>query len=113
MQLLLSTPGLGRILASVVAAEIEDIERFPNSAKLCAYAGLVATTKASVGQVYHGKMLQGCNKWMRWAMIEAAWVAVGCDSYLGSLYRHHRERGKKANTAISIVARRMCQIIWN
>jgi hypothetical protein len=28
----------------------------------------------------------GCNKWLRWALVEAAWVAVGCDAYFGGLY---------------------------
>ena len=27
--------------------------------------------------------------------------------------RHHRQRGKKANTGILIVARRMCRIVWH
>src|SRR5437763_958329 len=47
-----------------------------------------------------------------WSLVEASWVAIGCSPYFGSLYRQHRARGKKANTAILIVARRMCRIIW-
>jgi hypothetical protein len=49
---------------------------------------------------------------VKWAYIEAAWVAIGCSAYFGGLYRHHRVRGKKANTAITIVARRMCRIVY-
>jgi len=107
-----SIPGLGPILASVIAAEIDGIERFADSAHLCACAGLVPTTHASGGQVYHGGLLWACNKWLRWALIEGAWVAVGCSPYFGALYQRHRARGKKANTAITIVARRMCQIVY-
>ena len=70
------------------------------------------TTHASGGQVYHGRLLQACDKWLRWAFIEAAWVAVGCSPYFGALYRRHRARGKQANTAITIVARRMCPIVF-
>ena len=40
------------------------------------------------------------------------WVAVGCSPYFGALYKEHRARGKKANIAIIIVARRMCRIVW-
>src|SRR5205823_13980260 len=58
-------------------------------------------------------MLPFCNKWLRWAFIEAAWVAVGCSGYFGSFYRRQRARGKKSNTAITIVARRMCRIAWS
>ena len=60
----------------------------------------------------HGPLLYFCNKWLRWALIEASWVAIGCSPYFGALYKQHRARGKKANTAILIVARRMCRIIW-
>jgi transposase len=105
-------PGMGKILASVAASEIDQIERFYRAEKLCAYAGLVPTTYASGGKISHGKLLPWCNKWLRWAFIEAAWVAIGCSPYFGDLYRSHRTRGKKANTAILIVARRMCQIAW-
>jgi transposase len=108
-----SMPGLGKILAAVMASEIDTIERFPSTEKLCAYAGLVPTTHASGGKVSHGKLLPWCNKWLRWALVEAAWVAIGCSPYFGDLYKQHRARGKKANTAIMIVARRMCQIAWS
>jgi hypothetical protein len=57
-------------------------------------------------------MMGQCNKWLKWAFIEAAWIAVGCSSYFGGFYRYHRSRGKQANTAITIVARRMCRIVY-
>jgi transposase len=110
---LLSTlPGLGKVLAAVVAAEIDRIERFSCPKKLLAYAGLVPTTHSSGGKTYNGPLMPMCNKWLRWAFVEAAWVAVGCSSYFGGLYRQHRARGKGANTAIVIVARRMAEIAW-
>lgn len=106
-----SMPGMGPILSAVVAAEIDGIERFDSAAKLCAYAGLIPSTYASGGVVYNGRLLRAANKWLGWALIEAAWVAIGCSGYFGSLYRHHRARGKKANTSITIVARRMITIL--
>src|SRR5438128_3331905 len=78
--------------------------------KLCAYAGLVPTTYGSGGKVHQGHLLKSRNKWLQWAFIEAAWVAVGCSAYFGTIYRSHRAKGKKANVAITIVARRMCRI---
>lgn len=111
--LIQSLPGMGRILAAVAAAEIDGIERFATSAKLCAYAGLIPSTHASGGAVYHGRLVQAANKWLRWAMIEAAWVAIGCSGSLAAFYRGHRLRGKPANTAIIILARRMTKILWH
>jgi len=106
-----SLPGMGKILGAVAAAEIDSIERFGSAAKLCAYAGLVPTTHGSGGKVYQGHLLKSRNKWLQWAF-EAAWVAVGCSAYFGGIYRVHRARGKKANVAITIVARRMCRIAF-
>ena len=111
-QHLLSVPGIGITLAAVIGCEIDQIGRFNSAEKLCAYAGVVPTTHASGGKASHGRLLPFCNKWLRWALVEASWVAIGCSPYFGSLYRQHRARGKKANTAILIVARRMCRIIW-
>ena len=61
--LLLSVPGIGKILAAVIASEIDDIQRFPNADKLCCYAGVVPTTYASGGKTFHGRLLPACNKW--------------------------------------------------
>src|SRR5436305_11834949 len=106
-QYLQSLPGMGKILAAVAAAEIDAIERFDGAVRLCAFAGLVPTTYGSGGKVHQGHLLKSRNKWLQWAFIEAAaWVAVGCSSYICGIYRYQRARGKKANIAITIVARR-------
>ena len=109
---LLSIPGMGPILAAVVVNEIDDITRFASAQKLCGYAGLCPSTSSSGGKTYNGKLMRHCNKWLRWGFVEAAWVAMGCSPYFGGLYQKKRAAGKKANTAILCVARRMCRIAW-
>jgi hypothetical protein len=66
VELLRTVPGLGDLLATVVALEIDRIERFASAAKLAAYAGLVPTTYSSSGQTFHGKLMPQTNKWLRW-----------------------------------------------
>ena len=39
-------------------------------------------------------------------------MAMGCDFYFGDLDKKKRALGKKANTAILCVARRMTRINW-
>ncbi len=112
INLLASIPGVGKILSCVIGAEIDGIARFSTKKKFIAYSGLAPTNRGSAGVVYQGKMLVTCNKWLKWAFIEAAWVAIGCDSQLGSLYKRHRARGKSANNSIVIVAQRMAKIVW-
>ena len=51
------------------------------------------------------------NKWLRWALVEAAWIAVRHDPY----FRHQfglRCRTKGPKTAIIAVARRLAEVIW-
>lgn len=111
-RLLLTVPGIGPILGAVILSEIDGIARFRSAKKLLGYAGLAPTTSSSGGKTYHGKMIRSCNRWLKWAFVEAAWVAVGCNAYFGGIYRKARDRGKGANTAITIVASRMASIAY-
>jgi transposase len=113
VRILQTVPGLGLILSNVIGSEIDRVERFCSASKLCAYSGLVPTTQSSGGKYYHGGVLRRCNKWLKWAFIEASWVAIGCSAYFAGLYRYHKSGGKHANEAIVAVARRMCRIVWH
>lgn len=107
-----SIPGMGPILAAVVVSEVDTIARFPSAQKLCGYAGLCPSSSSSGGKTFQGKLLRQCNKWLRWAFVEAAWVAIGCSPYFGDFYKTKRAHGKKANTAILATARLMARITW-
>lgn len=113
VQHLMSLPGIGPVLAAVIAAEVDQVTRFSNPNRFCAYCGLAPTTYASGGKVHHGRLMPCCNRWLRWAFTEAAWVAITSSAYFGGLYQRHRARGKKGNIAITIVARRLCKISWS
>ena len=105
-------PGIGKVLGAIIDAEIDDVKRFETKAKFVAYCGLAPKTSSSAGKTYQGRMMTHCNKWLKTAFIEASWVAIGCDHYFGNLRTKHQLRGKKANTTITVVARRMAQICW-
>ncbi len=112
IQLLRTIPGLGAIFAAVVALEIDKIERFASPAKLAAYCGLVPSTYASGGKVFHGKLLPMCNKWLRWALVEAAWAAIRSSPYCRAHFAM-RQRQKRNKAAIISLARRLSEIIWH
>jgi len=112
VELLLTVPGLGVLLSAVVALEIDDIRRFATSSKLVAYAGLVPTTHSSGGKTFQGKLIKQSNKWLRWAMVEAAWIAIRHDPYFRTHYGR-RVRAKGSQTAIIAVARRLLEVIWH
>jgi len=62
VKLLKSIPGLGPFFSVLVANEIDNITQFRDDKKLCAYAGLVPSTYASGGKVFHGRITKLGNK---------------------------------------------------
>ena len=112
VEVLRTIPGLGALLATVVALEIDRIERFESSAKLAAYAGLVPTTYSSGGHTFHGKLMPQSNKWLRWALVKAAWVAVRLDPYFRAHFAKRRAH-KPAQSAIIATARRLLEVVWH
>jgi transposase len=112
VKLLRTIPGLGPILAAVVTMEIDQIERFIGPSKLASYAGLVPSTYASGGRIFHGKLLPMSNKWLRWALVEAAWGSIRTSPYCRIFFGNHKRR-KGPHTAAIALARRLSEIIWH
>lgn len=112
MQLLVGIPGIGKILAATIALEVDTIGRFPSPGKLAAYAGLVPSTFSSGGKTVHGRLLRHCNRWLKWAFVEAAWAALRTSPYCRSIYERIRRR-KGPSTAAAALARRLSEITWH
>ncbi len=112
MVLLMQIPGLGLIFSMVVLSAIGDIRRFSHSKKLVGYAGLGAGLHAS-GEKYQEKSItKEDRKELRWATVEAAWVAVGCDPYWQAQFQRLEKRMPR-NKAIVAIARRLLVSIWH
>ncbi len=110
-KLLRSIPGLGPFFSVLVAKEIDDIRRFKGDKKLCAYVGLVPSTYASGGKVFHGRIIKQGNKWLRWAVIEAVPHTIKSAPDLHAYYE--RIRAKKGKNAAKVAtARRLLTIIY-
>jgi len=61
-QLLTTIPGIGITLGMLISTEIDGIERFRSSSKLCSYADLVPSTYSSGGKTFHGKITSEDNR---------------------------------------------------
>jgi len=112
IQLLRTIPGIGPIFAALIALEIDTIERFSSAAKLAGYCGLVPSTYGSGGKSFHGRLLPMCNKWLRWALVEAAWASMRSSPYCRAHFGM-RQRQKGNKTALISLARRLSEIIWH
>jgi transposase len=111
-QLLATIPGIGITLAVLISTEIDGIERFPSPSKLCSYAGLVPSTHSSGGKIYHGRITSEGNKWIRWALVEAAVPASYADAEIKKRIDTFRKT-KGANVAKTAVARWLLKIVYH
>jgi len=111
-QLLATIPGIGVTLAVLIGTEIDGIERFPSPSKLCSYAGLVPSTHSSGGKTYHGRITSEGNKWIRWALVEAAVPASYADAEIKKRLDILRKT-KGANVAKTAVARWLLKIVYH
>lgn len=108
---LMTIPGIGKFFALLIAAEIDNIERFRNKDKLASYVGLIPSVHSSADKTFYGKIISHGNKFLRWALIEAVWPAIRKDLSLKLLYQKIKQR-KNANIAKVAVARRLSIIVY-
>lgn len=108
MTLLKTIPGVGDILAIVIALEVGDVSRFPRAQKLASYAGTVPRIKDSGGRRYYGRVRPDVNRYLKQALVEAANVVAlnhkrWSDRHVSRLYQRikHRRGGQKAIIAVA------------
>ncbi len=117
MQLLMSLPGVGVILAATLALEIGDLTRFPRAEHLASYAGTTPRVHASGDRVRYGRTRPDVNRYLKWALAEAAnSVAVNhtrCPHrHVSQLYFRLRER-KGHSRAVGAVARHLAEAAFH
>lgn len=72
IRLLMTLPGVGFILATVIRTEIGDVRRFARHEQLAAYAGTVPRVHESGGRRHYGPVRSDVNRYLKWAFMEAA-----------------------------------------
>ena len=110
-ELLESVPGIGKLSAFLLLAEMGPIDRFPSSEHLCSYAGLVPSIYQSGKKLYHGSITKQGNKFIRWIMVEAAQRSIRKDEFLRNFYIRLKTK-KGHSVAIVAVARKLLVSIF-
>jgi transposase len=116
MQRLSSLPGVGPLLAAVLAFEIGDVKRFGRAEKLASYAGTTPRVHASGGKVRNGQLRSDVNHYLKWGFAEAGnSVAVNhkrCPQlHVSKLYWRLRQKKGHA-TAVGAVARHLAEAAY-
>jgi len=109
--LLQTVPGIGRVLASYILAEVGDISRFPSARHFKSYCGLVPKVRESGGKVRLSRCRPG-NPYLRWAFYQAAVVAVRVDPELRVFYERLVSRGKSRRVALVAVTGKIAVRAW-
>jgi transposase len=68
-------PGVGKLTAMTLVAEIGDISRFPTARNLCARVGLTPQVRNSDRRVRDGHITKQGSPWVRWILQEAPQTA--------------------------------------
>lgn len=91
-----TTTGIEQRTAEVLIAELgADMTVFPSDRHCASWAGMCPGNNESAGKRKSGKTRKG-SKWLRAALVEAAWATSRTQTYLGAQYhRIARRRGKK------------------
>lgn len=103
----------GNTLAAVFVAEIGDINRFDAPDKLAAFAGIDPSVKQS-GE-FTGtrcRMSKRGSPYLRRAFWLAAIAGIRSNTALRAIYDKKRSQGKAHAVAVSVVMRKLCNIVY-
>lgn len=99
--LLLSVPGIGRILAVIILLETGPIERFAAVGNFASYARCVDSKHTSNGKKKGEGNTKNGNQYLSWAFVEAANFAL---RFNASAKRFYERKKAKTNTSVAIKA---------
>jgi len=116
IELLMSMPGIGFILAVVISLEAGDISRFASAQKFAGYCGTVPRVHSSGDKVRYGALRTDCNHYLKWAYSEAGnSVAVNREihsqRHVSKLYNRIRYR-KGHCKAVGAVGRHLAEATY-
>ena len=103
---LIGLSGISTLVAMVFLTELVVLDRFRSLDALAAYVGLVPGEDSSGEDRTITSITPRKNRYLRWVLIEAAWVAVRHDPALMLTFTHLSARMPK-NLAIIRIARKL------
>ena len=109
---LMTVPGVNLICAATFIAAVGEINRFANSRKLVAYLGLDPKVRQSgEAPARSGRISKRGSPSARWALVEAAWIAVRQPGPMHAFYERTRAR-RGHGKAVVASARKLAVLFW-
>jgi transposase len=111
---ILTIPGVGFILGSIILAEIGNIDNFDNPAKLLKFAGLEPSVYESGNyKATKTPMVKRGSKYLRWALLQAARLVAYRDKTFSAYMAKKRSEGKHFFVALSHVAKKLVRVLFH
>ncbi len=109
-----SIPGIGNYSALVIASEIADIERFNDSHKLCAYAGVVPSVRNSADTIHHGSITKRGSMTLRWVLTECIHTHAihAKNSDITKFYNRIKKKRGTSKAAVAAASKILRVIYW-
>ncbi|WP_445666365.1 IS110 family transposase [Fodinibius sp. AD559] len=109
---LMAVPGLGKVGAWTILAEIGDITRFPSARQFTSYCRLVPGAKDSGGSHRHKSGNKDGNRYLRAAFRQAAVSAYTHYKVVKKFYRKIKRRSGRP-VARAVVAKELAKGVWH
>jgi transposase len=106
LAVLMTMPGVGKILALTIALEIHDINRFPTRQHFCSYARLIHDRHSSNKKVYGTAGHKIGNPSLKWAFGEAAVHALQASAAINA-YRQKLLKKHSPGRSMGILAHKL------
>ena len=112
---LTSVKGIGPVYSAGIIAEIGDINRFPNQAKLAKYAGLAWKQHQSGDfEAQNTRLIKSGNRYLKYYLGEAAMSLVRCDTEYSSFYhlKYNEVNKYQHKRALALTARKLVRLVF-
>jgi len=112
---LTSVPGVGKVYAAGILAEIGDINRFDSQAELAKYAGLAWTRHQSgTFEAQNTRHIKSGNRFLKYYLCEAAFSIVRCDTEYRRFYdlKYKEVNRYQHKRALALTARKFVRLVF-
>lgn len=112
IQTIESFPGIGRYSAIGIMIEIEDINRFESSKRLCSFFGVHPKFKQSGDKVAGIRMSKQGSSEMRAILYMVAKSALVYNPHIRKIYDRFKQQGMAHNQAMGVIMHKILRIIY-